>query len=180
MDTSERRWSSPFRPILAVLLAVLLAGAAAGRADAEADGRRPLRVMVDKAQVVPLGGQAQIVLVANPAIADVVVERDHLLFILGKRPGETRLFIYAANGKPLLERDVIVVPQNDHAVTVFRDTLTTNYSCDDRCVAVSTQAGPGGPTAGAAAAGAAPAPAPAPAAPAAPAVSPGAGLSAAR
>jgi pilus assembly protein CpaC len=156
-------------------LALGLLALAAAPSLAEADGHRALRVMVDKAQVVPLSGQATVVLVANPAIADVVVERDHLLFVLGKRPGETRLYIYGANGRPLLERDIIVVPLNDHAVTVFRDTLTTNYSCDDRCVAINTQAGPAAPGAGAAGlTGQAPGtPAPPPPAPA-PAVSAGA------
>src|SRR4051812_46494345 len=96
-----------------------------------------LRVAVDKAQVVTVNGTAGIVLVANPAIADVVVERNHLVFVVGKRPGETRLYIYSNNGTPLLERDVIVVPQGDRAVTVIRDTRATNYSCDPQCVPVS-------------------------------------------
>jgi len=71
----------------------LLALSAATLFPATGFAEETLRVSVDKAQVVNVNGTAGVVLVANPAIADVVVERDHLLFILGKRPGETRLFI---------------------------------------------------------------------------------------
>ena len=175
MANPDRKRTLIQRAAVAALALALLALTAAPSL-AEANGRRPLRVMVDKAQVVPLSGQAQVVLVANPAIADVVVERGQLLFILGKQPGETRLYIYGANGKPLLERDITVVPQDDHAVTVFRATTTTNYSCDERCVATNTQVGPVVPgTAG----GAGQTPA-APAAPAAPAPAFSAGVTAAR
>jgi Flp pilus assembly secretin CpaC len=117
---------------------------------AAADSGRTLRVSVDKAEVVALGGQAAVVLVANPAIADVVLERNNLLFVLGKRPGETRLFVYSAAGKPMLEREIVVVPNGERTVTIVRDTQASQYSCDPRCVTLS---GGGSP---------APAPAPAP------------------
>ena len=102
----------------------LLAGAAAlvgmiGSATAQND--RALRVTVNKAEVVSLGGTASVVLVANPQIADVVLERNNLLFVLGKQPGETRLYVYNGAGKPMLEREIVVVPQADRTVTVVRD-----------------------------------------------------------
>ncbi len=104
---------------------------------AAAESGRTLRVSVDKAEVVALGGQASVVLVANPAIADVVLERNNLLFVLGKRPGETRLFVYSAAGKPMLEREIVVVPNGERTVTIVRDTQASQYSCDPRCVTLS-------------------------------------------
>jgi len=151
----------------AVLLSVVVAALApAGESVAET---QVMRVPVDKAEVVNLKAAAAVVLVANPAIADVVVERNHLLFVVGKQAGETRLYIYGDHGQVILEREIIVVPQEQRAVTVFRDTASTSYSCDQRCTAVSTMAGTPGAPQPAAGGGAAPAAAPAPAAPAAPA-----------
>jgi Flp pilus assembly secretin CpaC len=132
-----------------------------GAARAETPAPHTLRVMVDKAEVVKVDGSAAVVLVANPQIADVVVERNHLVFVIGRRPGETRLYVYSAGGKALLEREIVVVPQGDRAVTVIRDTQPTSYSCDPRCIAVgSRSATPGAATAGGALPPVAPAPGP--------------------
>ena len=121
-----------------------------------------LHVATDNAEVVNLDSTPAVVLIANPRIADVVVEQGHLIFVIGKQPGQTRLFVYGAGGKPILERDVVVVPPRDRAVTVIRVTSATEYSCDPRCVSV------GGEPQGGEATGAGGSPAPAPSAPAAP------------
>lgn len=102
---------------------------------AQNDGRT-LRVTMSKAEVLTLNGTASVVMVANPQIADVVLERNNLLFILGKQPGETRLYVYNGSGKPMLERDVVVVPQGDRTVTIMRDGQPNEYSCAPRCVSL--------------------------------------------
>lgn len=129
-----------------------------------------LHVATDNAEVVNLAGTPSVVLIANPQIADVVVEQGHLIFVIGKRPGQTRLFVYGAGGKSILERDVVVVPPRERAVTIIRATTPTDYSCDPRCVALGP-GGPAGSTAGVPPAASAP-PVPLPAsAPPAPATS---------
>lgn len=157
--------------LIASLAALLLAAPAYPVAASPA---QTLRVAVDKAEVVALGETPAVALVANPKIADIVVEQGRLIFVIGKTAGETRLYVYGAGGRPLVERDVVVVPQADHAVTVIRDTLSTDYSCDPRCVALGAvptvgippaTSSPAAPASAAPAGGAAPAPAaPAPAA----------------
>ena len=150
----------------AALLTIALLATAVQPARSFAE-TQTMRVPLDKAEVVNLKTAPSVVLVANPAIADVVVERNHLLFVVGKQAGETRLYIYGDHGQVVLERDVIVVPQEERAVTVFRDTASTSYSCDRRCMAVGGADGtPGAPQA-APAGGSAPAAAPAAPAPAA-------------
>ena len=104
-----------------------------------------LRVTVDKAEVVKVDGAASVVLVANPQIADVVVERNHLVFVVGKRPGETRLYIYSAGGKRAARTRDRRRAQGDRSVTVIRDTQPTSYSCDPRCTAAEQLAAPLGP-----------------------------------
>ncbi len=140
--------ASTLRRILAAAaLAATALTAAAGQA-------ATLKVTISKAEVVTLDGTATVVLIANPDVADVVLEQGHILFVLGKRPGETRLFAYDNNGNRLLERDVVVVPENERAVTVTRAVQPTDYSCDPRCVATGGagqngqgKSGPSGPAA---------------------------------
>src|SRR6185369_8221543 len=136
------------------MLALGVASALVPLGALSAENLRTLRVTVDKAEVVKVDGTASVVLVANPQIADVVVERNHLVFVVGKRPGETRLYVYSAGGKALLEREIVVVPEGDRSVTIIRDTQATSYSCDPRCTAVGPRPG----TTGTSAIGSAPAP----------------------
>jgi hypothetical protein len=136
--------------------ALVLVAPLAFPAFAQTRQTEPLRIPVDKAEALTLDPASAVVLIANPAIADVVLERNHLLFVLGKTPGATSLFVYSEAGRPLVEREVVVVPQDNRVVTITRETTPTDYYCEPRCVA--TSAVPGG---GAAAGGAAPAGAPA-------------------
>lgn len=153
--------------LIAALTGLMLAPAT-GRAEVP---ERALHVATDNAQVVDLADAPAMVLVANPQIADVVVEQGHLIFVIGKRPGQTRLFVYGAGGRPMLERDVVVVPPRDREVTIIRVTTATEYSCAPRCVALTAepnsadQAGGAAPSAPAAAAPPSAPAAPAPSAP---------------
>lgn len=125
---------------LMATLAALLTAAAPGHAGQPETGQ-PLRVALDKAEVVRLDGAATVVLVANPRIADVVLERGKILFILGRQPGETRLYVYGDNGQRLIERDIIVVPAHERIVTITRGTRVTDYGCDARCGRLARNAG---------------------------------------
>jgi hypothetical protein len=150
-------------------LGLLLTGAlllAAGQSLAQADKPHMLRVVVDKAEVVNLDAASTIVLIANPDIADVIVERNRLLFVLGKHPGETSLYVYNDTGQRILERNIVVVPQDNQMVTITRQTIPSEYYCQPRCI-LKTPGGGGAPSGGGAPtpAGAAPAAAAASAAP---------------
>jgi Flp pilus assembly secretin CpaC len=137
--------------LIAALAGLMLTPATGGAEVPE----RALHVATDNAQVVDLADPPAVVLVANPQIADVVVEQGHLIFVIGKKPGQTRLFVYGAGGRPMLERDVVVVPPRDREVTIIRVTTATEYSCAPRCVALTAE--PNSPDAGGGAAPSAPA-----------------------
>lgn len=125
---------------IALLLGFAASVGILGSATAQTEAARTLRVTVNKAEVITLNGSPAVVMVANPQIADVVLERNSLLFVLGKQPGETRLYIYDGAGKPMLEREVVVVPQGDRTVTVTRDVQSNEYSCAPRCVSLDRRA----------------------------------------
>lgn len=125
---------------IALLTGLIAAFGGLGNGAAQTEAVRTLRVTVNKAEVMTLNGPAAVVMVANPQIADVVLERNNLLFVLGKQPGETRLYVYNGAGKPMLEREVIVVPQGDRTVTITRVGEANEYSCAPRCVSLDRRA----------------------------------------
>ena len=92
-----------------------------------------LRVTVDHASVLTLAAAPGVVVIADPKIADIINERDHLIFVLGKRPGATNLLAFDGAGHRLLDREIVVVPENADTVTVTRATIQTEYSCAPRC-----------------------------------------------
>jgi hypothetical protein len=93
----------------------------------------PLRVIVNHATAITLDAAATVVLIADPEVADVVNERNNLMFVLGRKPGATNLLVYDNAGNRLFEREVVVVPQDARTVTITRETDATDYSCDPRC-----------------------------------------------
>lgn len=132
--------------VLAAALPALAQGAGA-----------PLRVTLGHAEVITLDAAAATLLLANPEIADIVNERGNLVFVLGKKPGATNLLVYDAQGRRLVDREVVVVPQERATVSVARDIDVGDYLCDPRCTFVghapsAATPGSGGGTAGASAA----------------------------
>lgn len=102
----------------------------------------PLRIAIDHAASVTLAPNAASVLVADPAIANIVNERGRVLFILGMKPGATNLLVYDRAGQRLLAREIIVAPEDADVVTVMRATTTSDYFCAPRCVLAATDAAP--------------------------------------
>jgi hypothetical protein len=139
------------------LLAFAIAPAAAQQ--------RMIEVSVNTAELLRLDGAPGSVLVANPSIADVVVEGGKQVFVLGKTPGETQLYILDTNGGTMVRAMISVVPQTARHITIIRGTEESQLHCAPRCAEVGgreKKPGASGPAAGAPAL----APAPAPAAPA--------------
>ena len=81
---------------------------------------------------------AKIVLVADPEIADVVIQSPKLLFILGRQPGETNLFVLDRDEKEIHKIDIIVRRYSERPVTIYRSTEETTLSCAPRCVIIRT------------------------------------------
>ncbi len=67
-----------------------------------------IEVGINKAHLIQLDTDANVVLIANPEIADVAIESPRIIFLLGKAPGETSLFILDADGNDLVRAEVIV------------------------------------------------------------------------
>jgi hypothetical protein len=90
-------------------------------------------VVVDHAKVIRLPERAQTVIVGNPLIADVSVQRNGVLVITGKSFGVTNLIALDAAGAMLAESRVSVRASSDSIVTVHRGTERESYSCAPHC-----------------------------------------------
>lgn len=105
----------------------------------------PVIVTVHQAKLLRLQRAAEVVMIANPTIANVVVESPQLIFVLGLEPGETSLHILDGRGNEILRSAVVVVPTAERTVTVYRanNLEEATYSCAPRCATVGTAVGEG-------------------------------------
>ncbi len=90
-------------------------------------------VMVDHAKVVRLPEKAQTVIVGNPAIADVAVQKNGVMVVTGKSFGVTNLIALDAGGVLLAESLVRVGADSDSVLTVQRGLERESYSCTPIC-----------------------------------------------
>jgi Flp pilus assembly secretin CpaC len=92
-----------------------------------------VRVMVDHAKVVRLPDRTQTVIVGNPMIADITVQRNGILVVTGKAYGATNLIALDAAGVLLAESTISVQAPTDAVVTVQRGLSRESYSCTPTC-----------------------------------------------
>jgi hypothetical protein len=114
-------------------------GAAAGRgaggrggARAQA-GRETVSVMIDHAKVIRLPERTQTVIVGNPIIADVTVQKNGILVVTGKSYGVTNLIALDNTGTMLAESLVSVQAPTESVVMVQRGFERESYSCTPNC-----------------------------------------------
>lgn len=112
------------------------AAAASGpvAASATAQPRETVLVTIDHAKVVRLPELTQTVIVGNPIIADVTVQRNGLLIVTGKSYGVTNLIALDSKGTMLAESMITVqAGGNEAVVTVQRGTDRESYACTPHC-----------------------------------------------
>lgn len=92
-----------------------------------------VQVTVDHAKVLRLPEKAQTVIIGNPAIADVTVQRNGVMIVTGKSYGVTNLIALDATGALLAESSVRVGAASDSILTVQRGLERESYSCTPNC-----------------------------------------------
>ena len=114
------------------------------------DATDTIKVLVNKARMMRLDGNAEVVLIANPEIADVVIDSPDLIFLLGVETGETSLLILDENQNELLNANVLVIAAEEKStasvqptkpkkeenviqVKVLRRGEQTTLNCKPRC-----------------------------------------------
>ncbi len=96
-------------------------------------GVETVTVVVDHAKVIRLPERTQTVIVGNPSIADVSVQRNGVLVITGKSFGVTNMIALDASGAMLAESRVSVRAPTEALVTVHRGMDRESYACAPHC-----------------------------------------------
>jgi hypothetical protein len=115
-------------PVLAV--ALLLAPAAVA---AQASEQATVAVTVDNAKVIRLPERTATVIVGNPIIADVSLQRNGIVVLTGKSFGSTNLIALDSSGTMLAESAISVRAGSPSVVTVQRGLDRESYSCTPAC-----------------------------------------------
>ena len=91
-------------------------------------------VSVDNAKVIRLPERTQTVIVGNPLVADVALQRNGIVILTGKSFGSTNLIALDASGTMLAESIVSVRAAQGSIVTVQRGLDRESYSCTPNCM----------------------------------------------
>ncbi|MET7242736.1 pilus assembly protein N-terminal domain-containing protein [Methylobacterium sp. EM32] len=122
-----RRPSVPRAACLAACLLVLALPVASARAS------DTVTVSVDNAKVIRLPERTATVIVGNPIIADVSLQRNGIVVLTGKSFGSTNLIALDAAGTMLAESAISVRAGNPSVITVQRGLERESYSCTPAC-----------------------------------------------
>lgn len=83
-------------------------------------GEAALELETNKGLLVRLPGPAETVFIANPEIADIQVKSPRLVYIFGKKPGDTTLYAADGNERILATKQVYV----NHNITRLKSALS--------------------------------------------------------
>lgn len=100
---------------------------------APTQGLDAVAVMIDHAKVLRLPERTQTVIVGNPIIADVSVQKNGILVLTGKSYGRTNLIALDGAGTLIAESTISVQALSESVVTVQRGLDRESYSCTPNC-----------------------------------------------
>jgi len=115
------------------IFALLLASSASSFAAEHAALSEPVTLMIDHAKVLRLPERTQTVVVGNPIIADVSVQKSGVLVLTGKSYGRTNLIALDGGGALIAESMISVQAPSESLVTVQRGLDRESYSCTPSC-----------------------------------------------
>jgi Flp pilus assembly secretin CpaC len=97
-------------------------------------GRDTVAVMIDHAKVVRLPERTQTVIIGNPMIADLTVQKNGVVVVTGKSYGITNVIALDGAGALLAESLVRVQAATESSVVIVQRGLEReSYSCTPNC-----------------------------------------------
>ncbi len=118
---------SSLRAIIAGLLPSLALGAGPSLAD------EAVSVVLNQARILRLPEKTKTIVVGNPMIADVTMQKHGNLVLTGKSYGATNLIALDDKGNIVAESRIRVEAQQDSMVVVQRGMERESYSCLPLC-----------------------------------------------
>lgn len=95
--------------------------------------RGELSVSVDRAKVIKLPEKTQTVIIGNPGVADIAIQKNGVVVLTGKSFGVTNFIALDSSGGMIGESMVSVSAPNDSTLTVQRGLERQTYSCTPVC-----------------------------------------------
>lgn len=92
-----------------------------------------IHVVMNKAKIVKLARAADTIVVGNPEIADAVVQDATTIVLTGKGFGVTNLVVLDAEGKPIVDEEVVVKRDSSATLRVYRRADVQTLSCTPLC-----------------------------------------------
>ncbi len=90
-------------------------------------------VQTDRAQVLKLPPRATTIVIGNPMIADVAIQKNGSMVVTGKSYGTTNLIAQDSTGAVIGESLIRVEAATDGVVLLQRGLERESYSCTPRC-----------------------------------------------
>jgi Flp pilus assembly secretin CpaC len=134
-SADEPAKAAPSRPIERPGKAIQLprpAGPPTARSD-RATPRDTVTVVLDYAKIIRLPERTQTVIIGNPMIADITVQKNGVVIVTGKTYGVTNLIALDNSGAMLAESMISVQAADESVVTVQRGLERESYSCTPHC-----------------------------------------------
>lgn len=119
-------------PLMRFLAAIILTFAAA----APAAAAEPIFVPMDQARIVKIPDRAVTLVIGNPLVADVTVEKGGVAVVTAKGHGTTNIVVLDGDGIVLMERPIEVKEPAGPIVVVVRGSTRQTYSCTPECSAL--------------------------------------------
>jgi Flp pilus assembly secretin CpaC len=119
------------KPVGLVLAVGLVAFGLASPVAAQSPG--PITVPLDQARIMKLPEKVATLVVGNPLIADVTLEKGGVLVVTGKGFGTTNVLALDSRGNQLFSQSVTVGSPDDRTVVVQRGGSRETFSCAPSC-----------------------------------------------
>jgi hypothetical protein len=97
------------------------------------DARDQIEVTLDQAKLVKLPAGAETIVIGNPSIADVSVQKNGVMVITGRSTGRTNFIALDASGNIISESMVAVTVPVAGRVVVQRGLDRASYDCAPLC-----------------------------------------------
>jgi Pilus formation protein N terminal region len=107
-------------------------------AQAAAEGGEMITVYLDQAKLLKLPGGTETIVVGNPSIADVSVQKNGVMVLTGRTAGRTNFIALDSAGAIISESIVSVTIPSAGRLLVQRGQERTTYDCAPHCLPTPT------------------------------------------
>ena len=111
----------------------LAAALAAGILMSPARAQEGIAVVMNQAKIVRLARPADTIVIGNPEIADAAVQDARTIVLTGRGFGVTNLVVFDAEGRPVVDEQIVVSRQATNSVRVYRRSDIQTLSCTPYC-----------------------------------------------